>query len=60
MNMITFTPEKLQLFKAAYQLAVDAHVDTFRFDDKEFVVGYAKYLIEYLDGELDKTRRKPK
>jgi|HubBroStandDraft_4_1064222.scaffolds.fasta_scaffold419159_2 hypothetical protein len=61
MNMITFTPEMLARFKAAYRIAVDAKVDTFRFDDKEFVVSYAKYLIEYLDGQLlDKGQRQPK
>jgi hypothetical protein len=50
--MISWTPERLQRFKKAYAKAVEANVETFKFDEKEFVVGYAKYLIEYLDNHF--------
>lgn len=61
MTTVTFTPEILARFKRVYRDAVDAHSDTFMFEGKEYVVTYAKYLIEYLDGQLlDKARRQPK
>lgn len=47
-NEIVFTPEKLELLKKAYQQAVDQKQQEFIFDGNEYVVGYAKYLIEYL------------
>jgi len=46
---INWTPEMLRRFKMAYKDAVAAKKDTFLFDGNEFVVSYAKYLIEYLD-----------
>jgi hypothetical protein len=39
----------LQRFKVAHQAAVSTKADTFVFDGYEFVVGYAGYLIEYLN-----------
>jgi hypothetical protein len=38
----------LERFKVAQQAAVSMKADTFVFDGHEFVVSYAKYLIEYL------------
>jgi hypothetical protein len=49
LRVITWTAAKLKRFKVAYQAAGLAGSDTFVFDDNEFVVGYAKYLIEYLE-----------
>jgi hypothetical protein len=49
---INWTPEKLAQFKKAYQLHADPKA-TFVFEDKEFVVAYAKYLIEYLEGQFN-------
>lgn len=51
---INWTPEKLAKFRTAYSDAVAANVDVFTFDDNEFLVGYAKYLIEYLAMEFNK------
>lgn len=51
-KMITWTSAMLRRFKVAYNKAVADNVDTFLFDGNEFVVGYAKYLIEYLDSRL--------
>ena len=39
----------LERFKVAQQAAVSMNADTFVFDGHEFVVSYAKYLIEYLN-----------
>lgn len=42
----------LERFKKAYEQAVAAKADTFLFDGNEFVVGYAKYLIVFLETKL--------
>jgi hypothetical protein len=49
---INWTPEKLVKFRKAYKLHSDPNA-TFVFEDKEFVVAYAKYLIEYLEGQFN-------
>jgi late competence protein required for DNA uptake (superfamily II DNA/RNA helicase) len=51
-KIINWTPAMLARFKKAYDKAVTEKVDTFMFDGNEFVVGYAKYLIQYLDSVL--------
>jgi hypothetical protein len=50
---ITFTPEMRDGLRVEYKKAVDADVDTFTFEDKDYFVGYAKYLLEYLDMTLE-------
>jgi len=47
--VVAWTLPMLKRFKVAYQEAAAAKADTFMFDGNEFVVGYAKYLIEYLE-----------
>lgn len=42
----------LECFKLAYKQAINTKTDPFMFDGNEFVVAYAKYLIEYLDTQL--------
>lgn len=52
-NAILWTPAMLVRFKAAYKIEEPGgpqHV--FRFDGHDYVVSYAKYLIEYLDSVL--------
>lgn len=44
----------LRRFKEAYKKALDNNDEAFTFDGHEFVVAYAKYLIEYLDERLEK------
>lgn len=46
MNIVTFDPERLARFRAAYEDAVLRQVPIFNFDNHDFYVGYAKYLIE--------------
>jgi hypothetical protein len=46
---IEFTIESLRRFKMAYREACRVGVRTFKFDGNEFDVGYAHYLIEYLN-----------
>lgn len=54
--MIEWTRPKLREFKRAFEEARDAQRDptddTFEFDGHLFVLGYAKYLIEYLEVQL--------
>jgi len=52
-DMVTFDRNKLKQLKAAYTKAVQMNLDTFTFDHKVYVVGYAKYLIEYLEGKFN-------
>lgn len=49
---ITWNRPMLARFKKAYNKAVEDKVETFVFDGHEFVPAYAKYLIEYLTGQL--------
>jgi hypothetical protein len=37
-------------FLNAYEQAIQAGQDSFVFDDQEVLVGYAKYVIECLEG----------
>ncbi len=49
---ITWNRPKLERFQRAYQRAVKAQTGTFTFDGYEFVLDYAKYLIQYLEAVL--------
>lgn len=51
---INWTAPMLKRFKAAYSKVEKTHkrTDTFSFEGNLFVLGYAKYLIEYLDSVL--------
>lgn len=49
MTEITWDRPKLKRLQRAYE---SAKTDVFEFEGAEFVRGYAKYLIEYLDGIL--------
>jgi len=46
---ITFDKELLEEFKVEYNKAVKDSQLMFVFYDKYFIIGYAKYLIEYLE-----------
>lgn len=49
---INWTRPMLGRFRVSYNAAVKAGVSVFKFDDNEFVTGYAKYLIEHLDNQF--------
>jgi len=44
---VSFTPEKLSYFRDAYEGAKDT---IFEFEGKHYLKGYAKYMIEYMEG----------
>lgn len=46
---ITFSRFDLMRFKTAFNAAQQADLDSFIFDGNEYLVAYAKYLIEYLE-----------
>lgn len=54
MIRFSWTREKLAAFKLAYAEAVKNGATDFKYCDMQFDVKYAKYLIEYLDGEFEK------
>ncbi len=49
---ITFTPAKMRQLKALYEQACDEKQETFLFEGHEMLIGYAKYLIEYLESRF--------
>lgn len=48
-NLISWTPQMLKRFKKAYENCEGDGDTVFKFDDNEFVKGYAMYLISYLE-----------
>lgn len=55
-QQIVFTPKLRDQLQVAYDEAVEEGLDSFIFEHEgvelEFVVGYAKYLLQYLDMRL--------
>ena len=54
--VITWTPEMLERFKAAYAVAKIERATSFWFDGHEFIPSYARYLIMYLDDQFGTTK----
>lgn len=54
MTMVNFNREKLRQFKKIYLAAVEDKKEIFIFDGEEYVTGYAKYVIEYLENKFKK------
>lgn len=51
-QLIKFDRKKYKKLQMAYNRAVAAEKDQFKFDDNDYVTRYAKYLLEYLDDRL--------
>jgi len=49
-GMVTFTPEKLESFRDVYQQCTGSDELVFEFEGRHYLKGYAKYMIEYLEG----------
>ena len=49
---MTFDPARLERFRKARNEAQAADQDSFNFDGHPFLVRYADYLIEYLEGKM--------
>lgn len=52
MENISFDKKKLRAFKREYNQAKKDELERFYFENKLFLVSYAKYLIEYLDTKI--------
>ena len=50
---ISFDRPMLDRLKTAYNRAVENKVKTFMFENNQYLVDYAKYLIEHLEGVLE-------
>ena len=53
-NYITWDRSLLEKFKKKYYYTVNGGAESFKFQGHEFLVAYAKYLIQYLDTVLVK------
>ena len=49
MNYITIDKEYLKGLKIAYNKAVNEGQTEFKYKEKDFVTGYAKYFLEYYE-----------
>ena len=49
---INFDALKLKEFKKHYNIALNDKKEIFIFEENEYLVSYAKYLIEYLEMSL--------
>lgn len=45
--------EYLEGLKAAYQQAIEEKQQSFYYQEKEFLVSYAKYLLEYMESDYE-------
>jgi hypothetical protein len=50
---IAFTENKYKKFKKAFEIAEKTGETKFAFEDKEILVTYAKYIIEYLSSHYE-------
>ena len=46
---LEFSKRDIKRFKRKYKKAMEAKEEAFVFNGKDFLTGYAKYVIEYLD-----------
>lgn len=57
-NMVTFTEQDLKNVKRLYEAAVRSGEKSFWYRDNEYLTSYAKYLIEYLEGQFGVAKEK--
>lgn len=50
---VEFDREKFVKFKYAYNEAKEKNMAEFAFDGHGYAIGYAKYLIEYLESKFN-------
>jgi len=48
-KQVSFTPEKRDSLRRAYNKAQKNEEESFTWDGNEYLVSYARYLLEYLD-----------
>jgi hypothetical protein len=52
---VSWSPTDFKYFKRAYTRAVNGGAEQFKFQGNDFVTGYAKYLIQYLESNYDQS-----
>jgi hypothetical protein len=56
-DVVSFTKDKLDRFKKVYdENKGKGKLTAFEFEERKYVVGYAKYLIEYLEERFKDER----
>jgi hypothetical protein len=53
---VSINEQELKTLKKDYDKAVEDGEQSFTFKGREVLVSYAKYMIEYLEGEFKKQR----
>tara|TARA_B100000700_G_C14202688_1_gene471052 strand:- start:38 stop:253 length:216 start_codon:yes stop_codon:yes gene_type:complete len=56
-ELLTFTKDRLARLKDAYASAIASGEQSFQFDGYDFLVGYAKHLIEDLEDHFEKPKK---
>ena len=56
-ELLTFTTDRLTRLKAQYTTAVSSGEQSFQFDGYDFLVDYAKNLIEDLEDYFEKSKK---
>lgn len=49
---VAFTSQKRDALRVAYNRAVGKGQEKFTFNGREYLTAYAKYVLEYLDGQF--------
>lgn len=52
-NYINFDKIKFESFKICYNKAVENNLNEFEFEGNDYVVPFAKYLIEYFESKFN-------
>lgn len=53
---VSINEQELKTLKKDYNKAIEDGKQSFTFKGREVLVSYAKYMIEYLEGEFKKRR----
>lgn len=53
-TMVDFGPSETEEFRSRYKNAKDRGVEVFTYKGNQYVLDYAKYLLEYLDANIKK------
>jgi hypothetical protein len=52
-RMVTYTAETVSRLRARYGLAVDNNEEQFEFDGGQYLTAYVKYLLQYLEDQIN-------
>lgn len=55
-KLVSFSLKTFNLFKEELKKAVKENKEFFTFQNDEYLVSYAKYLVEYLQPKFDKMK----